>query len=55
MYRDSFPWPVLADGIGGSLERLCANASGASAGNWVSSTVPQMDDVRVELEKYRSS
>ena len=38
-YRDAAPWPVVADGGGGSLQRISLAAYGDDPGNW-SSTVP---------------
>ncbi len=33
-YRDQLPWPLAADGLGGSLERTDATAYGNTAANW---------------------
>ena len=33
-YRDQLPWPLAADGLGGSLERTDATAYGNTASNW---------------------
>ena len=38
-YDNRFPWPVSADGFGGSLERICASAASQSARNWASDLV----------------
>jgi hypothetical protein len=38
-YRDEFPWPVEADGLGPSLERINPLASGEDVWNWVSSAL----------------
>jgi hypothetical protein len=34
-YADELPWPMAADGLGHSLQRLNASAYGNDAGNWV--------------------
>lgn len=36
-YRDEFPWPIEADGLGPSLERVDPETSGEAAGNWAAS------------------
>ncbi|MEI6971167.1 MAG: lamin tail domain-containing protein [bacterium] len=36
-YADHAPWPVAADGMGPSLERVSAGAPAASTANWASS------------------
>ncbi|MEI7900437.1 MAG: lamin tail domain-containing protein [bacterium] len=33
-YKDQLPWPLAADGLGGSLERTDPLAFGNTAGNW---------------------
>src|SRR5213596_1544202 len=41
-YQDSGPWPIGADGLSGSLERICPDAEGDNPSNWASS--PLSDD-----------
>src|SRR6185503_15266052 len=36
-YQDSAPWPLGADGLSGSLERICSDAAGDIAANWACS------------------
>ena len=40
-YQDDAPWPVAADGIAASLERITPDAPGDSAANWTSSPLPE--------------
>ncbi len=39
-YDDAAPWPVAADGVGASLERITPTAPGEDPQNWVASPVP---------------
>ena len=36
-YQDSAPWPLGADGLSGSLERICPEAGGDNPANWACS------------------
>lgn len=36
-YQDKAPWPLGADGLSGSLERICPDAGGDNPVNWASS------------------
>ena len=36
-YEDSRPWPLGADGLSGSIERVCPDADGQDVFNWASS------------------
>jgi len=36
-YQDSAPWPLGADGLSGSLERICPDAGGDNPANWACS------------------
>ncbi|HTD87757.1 MAG TPA: lamin tail domain-containing protein, partial [Candidatus Binatia bacterium] len=36
-YQDSAPWPLGADGLSGSLERICPEAAGDNPANWACS------------------
>lgn len=36
-YQDNTPWPLGADGLSGSLERICPDSGGDNAVNWASS------------------
>jgi hypothetical protein len=36
-YQDQPPWPLGADGLSGSLERICPEAGGDNPANWASS------------------
>jgi CotH kinase protein/Lamin Tail Domain len=40
-YKDSPPWPMGADGLSGSLERISPDASGDDASNWASSPLSE--------------
>jgi hypothetical protein len=42
-YSDQAPWPLGADGYGGSLERICPAANGDDVANWASSKVQSRD------------
>jgi hypothetical protein len=37
IYTDRTPWPLGADGLGSSLERICPQAIGSDPNNWASS------------------
>ena len=36
-YQDDAPWPLGADGLSGSLERICPDSGGDNVANWASS------------------
>ena len=40
-YTDRAPWPVSADGLGSSLERLAPTADAESASSWLPSRMPR--------------
>jgi hypothetical protein len=40
-YQDTIPWPLGADGMSGSLERICPEAGGDNPANWASSPLSQ--------------
>jgi hypothetical protein len=40
-YKDSAPWPMGADGLSGSLERISPEASGDDPSNWASSPLSE--------------
>lgn len=42
-YGDRPPWPVGADGLGPSLERICPSAPADDAHNWAASAVPPFE------------
>ncbi len=40
-YQDDAPWPIGADGLSGSLERICPEAAGDNPSNWASSPLSE--------------